>query len=85
MRKVKQSKRFYLKLRAKIVEQGYTQGALAKEMGITEQALSNKLLGKTDFTLREVVEVCNILNADPIIFFDPSLHDLQFLDTARAQ
>lgn len=59
-------------LRGKIVEKGYTQEKLAKEVGISSNSLSRKLLGKREFTLTEVVSICKILGiTDPVnIFFN---------------
>ncbi len=58
-------------LRGKIAEKGYTQEKLAKEVGISSNSLSRKLLGKREFTLTEVVSICKVLDiADPVnIFF----------------
>lgn len=48
-------------LRAAIVEQGLTQGELAKLMGISSNSLSRKLRGKRQFTLNEVDSITRIL------------------------
>lgn len=58
-------------LRGKIAEKGYTQEKLAKEVGISSNSLSRKLLGKREFTLTEVVSICRVLDiVDPVnIFF----------------
>lgn len=51
-------------LRAAIAAQGLTQAKLAKLMGINEQSLSRKMLGKRDFRLSEVLQICEILRID---------------------
>ena len=73
----------FLKLRGAVAGKGYTLGALAEEIGITQQALQDKLRGKTPFTLWEMLKACNFLDAQIDIFFDPELHNLQFLDQNR--
>lgn len=73
----------FLKLRGAVAGKGYTLGALAEELNITQQALHDKLRGKTPFTLWEMLKACNFLDAQIDIFFDPELHDLQFLDQNR--
>ncbi|AJA42620.1 Cro-like phage repressor (endogenous virus) [Clostridium phage phiCT9441A] len=59
------------KLKGKIVEKCYTQKILAKELGITPQALNSKINKRTQFTLDEVVKLTSILEIEnPIeIFF----------------
>ena len=52
------------KIRAKIVEQGMTQGEVAKIIGISPNSLSRKLLGKRDFLLSEVIALCSVLALD---------------------
>lgn len=48
-------KRFsYRRLKGRIVERFGTQGAFAKAMGMTPQAISSRLLGKTNFSQGEV-------------------------------
>jgi len=49
-------------LRAKIVEAGYTQRSLAKKLQISENTLSNKLMGRSAFDVNEVIEICAALN-----------------------
>lgn len=74
----------FLKLRGAIAGKGYTIGALAQELNITQQSLHEKLRGKTQFTLEEMLKACNFLDAQMDIFFDPQLHDLRFLENCRA-
>ena len=52
------------KIRAKIVEQGMTQGEVAKIIGISPNSFSRKLLGKRDFLLSEVIALCSVLDLD---------------------
>lgn len=48
-------------LKGKMVEAGYTQRTLAEEMGISPQSLSRKMNQKRQFTLGEVLDICNLL------------------------
>lgn len=59
-------------LKAKIIEKGYTQKSLAKEVGISGNSMSRKLLGKRDFRLSEVIAICDVLEIDnpKSIFFE---------------
>lgn len=52
------------KIRAQIKEKGMNQGEVAKKIGISQNSLSRKLLGKRDFSLSEVVALCSILEFD---------------------
>lgn len=74
----------FLKLRGAVAGRGKTLGMLAEELTLTQQALSNKLAGRTPFTLWEMLQTCNFLEAPIDIFFDPKLHNLQFLNQERA-
>lgn len=49
------------KLRARMVEQGYTQRSLAKEINMSENSLGLKLSGRTQFTLAEANRICGVL------------------------
>lgn len=62
------------KLKAKMVEMGYTQIKLAKEMGITVQSLNSKLNGRSGFSLDEAISITKILQIEnPVdIFFTPT-------------
>lgn len=51
-------------LRARMVEQGYTQRSLAKEINMSENSLSSKLLGKSAFDINEAIAICDVLNID---------------------
>lgn len=50
------------KLKGKIVEAGMTQGELAKTIGISQNTLTRKLTGRRDFTVGEVVRICDALH-----------------------
>ena len=50
------------KLRARMIEAGYTQRALARAIGKSENTLSSKMTGKTPFTTDEVLTICDCLN-----------------------
>jgi len=71
--------RLFLKLRGAVAGKGYTLGMLADNLSITQQALNSKLYGRKEFTLEEVIKTCNFLDAPVEIFFEPQLHNLQFL------
>lgn len=76
--------KFFLKLRGAIAANGYNLKLIAIELGISQQALNEKIQGRKQFTLIEMISVCNILNAQIDIFFEPKLHNLQFLNTKSA-
>ena len=50
------------KLRAKIAEREIRYKDVAKQMGITQQALGRKMTGHTRFSLDDAIKLCNILN-----------------------
>lgn len=66
-------------LRGKMAEHGITQSELAKSIGISENSLSRKLLGKREFRLSEVADICSFLSIqDPIpIFFNEIIPNMQ--------
>lgn len=49
------------KLKGKIVEAGYTQRALAAELGMSKNTLNNKITGKTSFNMDEAMRLCELL------------------------
>lgn len=51
-------------LRGKMAEYGVTQSVLASIIGISENSLSRKMLGKREFRLSEVVKICNALKIE---------------------
>lgn len=60
----------FLKLRAAIVEAGYTQGDIAKAIGVDISTFSQKINGHRDFTLQECVRIASMVNRslDDIFF-----------------
>lgn len=50
------------KLKAKRVEQGYTQTKIADELGIETCTYNAKELGKRSFTVSELIKLLSILN-----------------------
>ena len=53
-------------LKLELYKQKISQAQLAKKIGISEKALSQKIQGKQDFWLHEVKEICFHLNIDDI-------------------
>lgn len=53
-----------LKLKGKIVAEGYDIKGIAKEMGLSYNAFRNKLRGVTSFTLDEIYDLVEILNIE---------------------
>lgn len=49
-------------LKGKIVANGLTQRVLAEKMKISENNLSAKITGKSEFDLSQVMMLCEILN-----------------------
>lgn len=49
------------KLRAHIFSAGYTQGKLAREIGISPNTMSAKINGKSPFDTIEIERICRIL------------------------
>lgn len=60
--KVRSRTKPFLKLRAAIVEAGYTQGDVAKAIGVETSTFSQKINGHRDFTLSECVRIANLVN-----------------------
>lgn len=77
------SEKHFLKLRGALAGKGENLTTLAEELTITTQALSNKLANRSPFTLWEMLKACNFLDAPIDIFFDPKLHNLQFLQSDK--
>lgn len=72
--------KYFLELRGAVVRKGKTLAILADELNLTPQGLNEKLQGRNQFTLEEMIKACNFLEAPIDIFFDPQLHNLQFKD-----
>lgn len=75
----------FLKLRGAVAENGLTLTTLAKELNITQQTLNERLHGRKPFTLDEMLKTCNLLNVSIDIFFDPQLHNLQFMSNGKSR
>lgn len=56
--------RSYNKLIGRIKELGLTQYDLAKKINVNKSTLSNKLNGKSEFTVKEIDDICRELNID---------------------
>lgn len=52
----------YRKLRGKIIEIFGTQGRFALELGVSENTLSDKLNCKRDFTSKQMIKACELLD-----------------------
>lgn len=50
-----------LKLKAAIIEAGYTQATLAEKLKISQNTLSAKIIGKSVFDIEEATQICEIL------------------------
>lgn len=53
--------KFYSALRGKITEKCGNQDVYAKKLGISRQALNNKLIKKSDFTQAQIIKSIEIL------------------------
>jgi len=60
-----------LKLKALMVEKGFTQQQLAKKLGISEQSLNYKINNKREFKASEIQALTKILDVQDVdsIFF----------------
>lgn len=54
----------FSKLKGRIREKNLSQHSLAQKIGITDNALSFKLNGKSYFTAKEINDICSILGID---------------------
>lgn len=52
----------YSKLKGIMKENAYSQGKLAKELNITTQSLNAKLNGRSQFTIKEAINIISIFN-----------------------
>ena len=55
------------KLRGLMAEKGIKQIDLADQLNISLSAMNNKMIGKTEFTLREIKEIARFLCVEFII------------------
>ncbi|MCE5342637.1 MAG: helix-turn-helix domain-containing protein [Eubacteriales bacterium] len=64
-----------LKLRALMLEKGFTQGQLAKTLGISEQAMNQKINNKREFKASEIATLLEVLSVENIgeVFFNPEV------------
>ena len=53
-----------LKLKGAIAEKGITQGKLAEILEMSQKTLSNKINGKSIFTVPEAHKICDTLNIE---------------------
>lgn len=51
-----------LKLKAKMIEHGYTQRSLAHELGMNKNTLNSRINGESSFRVDEVEKVCVLLD-----------------------
>lgn len=56
------------KLKGIMVENGATQADIAKLLGITERCVSNKMTGKTEFKVSELVKIADYFSVKTDIF-----------------
>ena len=52
----------YSKILGRAKEKGFSQSSLAKELGISANALTNKVKGKSDFKSDEIEKLSFLLN-----------------------
>lgn len=53
-------------IKAELTRRSRTQGSLAAEIGLSRQALTNKMTGRTSFTLREIEAIAAALGTTAI-------------------
>lgn len=67
-------------LKKRIKESGYKLDKLASELDVSRQTLSKKINNGTDFTVKEMYGLSNILNIDDVemkeIFFDYNVDNM---------
>jgi transcriptional regulator with XRE-family HTH domain len=49
------------KLRARIIQEGYTQRSFAAALGVSENTLSSRIRGRSYFNTSEIEVVCSLL------------------------
>lgn len=52
------------KLRGRIVERYHTQTAFSEELGITKNAFSRKMTGRTGMSQKDIAQWCQLLDID---------------------
>ena len=67
------------KVRARMVELGYTQASLSEKLGISVQTLNAKLSGRVEFNVGEAAALARLLGLeDPSsIFFNSGLQEMK--------
>lgn len=55
-------------------DSGLTQRAIGFRLGLSAQAVSDRMRGRTSWTTREVPVVCQLLNLDVAHVYDEGLH-----------
>lgn len=53
-----------LALKGKIVESGYNQRSLAKQLGMNKNTLNSKINGSSHFNIEEVNKICSVLGIE---------------------
>lgn len=66
-------------IKMKMVENNLTQGQLAEKIGMSQNSLSRKFLGKREFTVSEATRICKVLGIKKPgeIFFDEIVPNMQ--------
>lgn len=59
-----------LKVKSAMIEKGYNQEKMAKELNISLATLNFKLNGKVDFKIREIEKIATILGKEINYFFE---------------
>ena len=60
----------FLKLKGRITEMGFNRESFADAIGMNYQSLCRRLSGATDFTLKELIIICKVLNiTEPEVYF----------------
>lgn len=72
----------YSKLKGIMKEKNYSQSKLAKKLNITTQSLNAKLNGRSQFTIKEALDIISILNIENSndvveIFFKNNIPNMQ--------
>lgn len=69
----------YKRFKAALVLNGKTLKDVSEALNINEATLSRKCHGKSEFTRKEIQEICNYLNLEsPVgVFFDRELAETQ--------
>ena len=52
-------------IKALIVEKGFTQTEIARQIYVDQAALNKKLNNRKDLTVRELLAICDVLHISP--------------------